>query len=101
MRTFGEYISEAMVPAAPALDPDGRSNNPMIDNVAQFLDHPSHSAKAAILKERRRQKAGTLSGGQQQMLVQLSEIEGLILAQAVRGFAHIVQRKGLAMVALK
>jgi hypothetical protein len=32
-------------------------------------------------------------------LVQLSEIEGLTLAQAVRGFAPIVQRKGLAMAA--
>ena len=34
-------------------------------------------------------------------LVQPSENEGLILAQAVRGFASIVQRKGFAMVALK
>ena len=34
-------------------------------------------------------------------LVQPSENEGLISAQAVRGFASMVQRKGLAMVALK
>src|SRR6266567_4002338 len=34
-------------------------------------------------------------------LVHPSGIEGLISAQAVRGFASMVQRKGLAMVALK
>jgi D-alanine-D-alanine ligase len=34
-------------------------------------------------------------------LVHPSGIEGLILAQAVSGFASMVQRKGLAMVALK
>jgi hypothetical protein len=36
-----------------------------------------------------------------QRLVHPSGIEGLISAQAVRGFASMVQRKGLAMVALK
>ncbi len=35
------------------------------------------------------------------LLVHPSGIEGLISAQAVRGFASMVQRKGLAMVALK
>ena len=35
------------------------------------------------------------------ILVLPSENEGLILAQAVRGFASMVQRKGFAMVALK
>jgi hypothetical protein len=34
-------------------------------------------------------------------LVQPSESEGLILAQPARGFAAMVQRKGLAMVLLK
>ena len=35
------------------------------------------------------------------LLVQPSENEGLILAQPVRGFASMVQRKGFAMVRLK
>jgi hypothetical protein len=36
-----------------------------------------------------------------ELLVQLSENEGLIFAQAASGFAAMVHRKGFAIVALK
>src|SRR6266516_3288290 len=44
---------------------------------------------------------GTIPARAGKPLVHPSGVEGLISAQAVRGFASMVQRKGLAMVALK
>ena len=59
------------------------------------LQRTQHSSKGAL------KTYINTKGARAQSLVLPSENEGLILAHPVRGFASMVQRKGLAMVRLK